>query len=128
MADKKRIVVVEDDPAMQDLFRMFLAQEDYVVEVAGDGREAINKIAMAPTDLIIMDFMLPEKGGYEIIKEIQDMVDGSPPVIAATGRFKDAETEKDIRSQPNVVDFFMKPVDHEAFMSAVHKALNDEPA
>jgi CheY-like chemotaxis protein len=122
--DKKRIVVVEDDPAMQELFRMLLMQGGmHTVEIAGDGHEAITKIAMDKTDLIIMDFMLPDKGGFEIIKQIQDMVDGSPPVIGVTGRYKNSAEEEEIRSQPNVVDFFLKPVDHEEFLLSVRKAL-----
>ncbi|PCI36862.1 MAG: hypothetical protein COB53_08195 [Elusimicrobia bacterium] len=125
MATKKRIVIVEDDEAMQRLFRTYLTQDDHIVEIAGDGVEAVEKIALKDTDLVIMDFMLPKKGGYEIIKEIQEMNGGSPPVIAVTGRFQDAAAEKDIRSQPNVVDFFLKPVDHSEFMAAVDKALSN---
>ena len=125
MANKKRIVIVEDDESMQKLFSLFLKNDDRIVEVAEDGEEAMSKIAIAHTDLVIMDFMLPKKDGYEIIKQIQDMEGGSPPVIAVTGRFQDAKTEADIRSQPNVVDFFLKPVEHDQFMAAVDKALSD---
>ena len=125
MANKKRIVIVEDDESSQQLFLLFLTNEDHTIEVAGDGEEAIAKIAIAHTNLVIMDFMLPKKDGYEIIKQIQEMEGGSPPVIAVTGRFQDADAEKDIRSQPNVVDFFLKPVEHDLFMAAVDKALND---
>jgi len=123
MENRKRIVVVEDDPSMADLFYALLKQDDNIVELAADGRDAITKIAIAHTDLIIMDFMLPDKSGSEIIKQIQDMVDGSPPVIGVTGRYKNSAEEREIRAQPNVVDFFLKPVDHEEFLLSVRKAL-----
>jgi len=123
MENRKRIVVVEDDPSMADLFYALLKQDDNIVELAADGRDAITKIAIAHTDLIIMDFMLPDKSGFEIIKQIQDMVDGSPPVIGVTGRYKNSAEEGEIRAQPNVVDFFLKPVDHEEFLLSVRKAL-----
>ncbi|PIP83592.1 MAG: hypothetical protein CO113_13835 [Elusimicrobia bacterium CG_4_9_14_3_um_filter_62_55] len=123
MENRKRIVVVEDDPSMADLFYALLKQDDNIVELAADGRDAITKIAIAHTDLIIMDFMLPDKSGFEIIKQIQDMVDGSPPVIGVTGRYKNSAEEREIRAQPNVVDFFLKPVDHEEFLLSVRKAL-----
>ena len=125
MGERKKILVVEDEETVLELFRLFLEQDDYIVEPACDGREAIEKLSHTDIDLVIMDLMLPYKSGFEIITQLQQENWGNPPIIAITSRFKDAQTESRIRAQPNVIEFFTKPVDHDVFMEAVHKALSD---
>ena len=67
----QRILVVEDDEHIADGVRFNLEQEDYDVEVVGDGRSALARLAQSdgsPFDLVILDLMLPEMSGFEVAR------------------------------------------------------------
>lgn len=67
----RRILVVEDDEHIADGVRFNLEQEGYEVQVAGDGRTALEALAQsegAPFDLVILDLMLPEMSGFEVAR------------------------------------------------------------
>ena len=67
----QRILVVEDDEHIADGVRFNLEQEGYDVEVAGDGRSALARLAQSdgsPFDLVILDLMLPEMSGFEVAR------------------------------------------------------------
>jgi DNA-binding response OmpR family regulator len=67
----QRILVVEDDEHIADGVRFNLEQEGYDVEVAGDGRSALGRLAQSggsPFDLVILDLMLPEMSGFEVAR------------------------------------------------------------
>lgn len=76
MAEK--ILVVEDDQFLRDLYNELLIQEGYEVEVAQDGEVGFNKIKAGGYDLILLDIMLPKKDGLEIMRELKN----NPPAKA----------------------------------------------
>jgi CheY-like chemotaxis protein len=81
---RKRILVVEDDPRVRDVFHEALAMEGYDVVAACDGEEALAACAAGTTDLIITDLLMPRKDGVETIRGLR----GQHPdarVIAVTG-------------------------------------------
>ncbi len=66
-----RILVVEDEAHIADGLRFNLEQEAYEVEVVGDGRSAVERLAQSsdqPFDLVILDLMLPEMSGFEVAR------------------------------------------------------------
>ncbi len=66
-----RILVVEDEAHIAEGIQFNLEQEDYQVEVAGDGRKAVDLLAQSgdhPFDLVILDLMLPEMSGFEVAR------------------------------------------------------------
>jgi CheY-like chemotaxis protein len=67
---KKRILVVDDDPSMTRLFEEALKQEGYAVEVAGDGRRALDSLARSKPDILFLDLMMPECSGFDVLEEI----------------------------------------------------------
>ena len=69
---KKRILVVDDDPHISELVYVNLDAAGYEVTRAGNGHEAIDCIAVAHPDLIVMDVMMPEMDGWELCKAIRD--------------------------------------------------------
>ncbi|MBD2844219.1 response regulator transcription factor [Paenibacillus sp. IB182496] len=68
----EKILVVEDEAKIAEAIAYALGREGYVVEVAGDGAEAIRQIARFRPEAIILDVMLPGKDGYDILKQLQD--------------------------------------------------------
>ncbi len=72
MTDKKRILVVDDEPDFCSIVQGNLEKEGFIVEVAYDGNEGLAKVKSNPPDAIVLDVMMPEKDGYAVCKEIKE--------------------------------------------------------
>lgn len=71
MSDKKRILVVDDEPDFASIVQGNLEKEGFQVEVAYNGVEGLEKVKANPPDAIVLDVMMPEKDGYEMCKELK---------------------------------------------------------
>ena len=71
MAEKKRILVVDDEPDFALLVQGNLQKEGFDVEVAYNGVEGLEKVKQNPPDAIVLDVMMPEKDGYEVCAELK---------------------------------------------------------
>ena len=71
MANKKRILVVDDEPDFCAIVKSYLEKEGYAVETAYDGVEGIDKVKENPPDAIVLDVMMPEKDGYAVCSELK---------------------------------------------------------
>ncbi len=71
MADKKRILVVDDEPDFALLVQGNLQKEGFDVDVAYNGVEGLEKVKQNPPDAIVLDVMMPEKDGYEVCAELK---------------------------------------------------------
>jgi len=71
MGDKKRILVVDDEPDFAAIVQLNLEKEGFEVEVAYDGIEALKKVKENPPDAIVLDVMMPEKDGYAVCAELK---------------------------------------------------------
>ena len=67
----KRILLVEDDVFVSDIYSRELKKAGYEVTVAGDGLEGIEKTKTDEFDLILLDIMMPKKTGIDVLKEIR---------------------------------------------------------
>ncbi|MED3719308.1 response regulator, partial [Geobacillus stearothermophilus] len=67
-----RILVVDDEERIRRLLRMYLERENYVIDEAGDGNEALEKALTNDYDVILLDLMLPGKDGIDVCKEIRE--------------------------------------------------------
>lgn len=71
MSEKKRVLVVDDEPDFAGIVQSNLKKAGYEVEVAYDGVEALEKVKANPPDAIVLDVMMPEKDGYEVCAELK---------------------------------------------------------
>ncbi len=71
MSDKKRILVVDDEPDFAAIVKKYLEQEGFSVELAYDGVEGLQKVKANPPDAIVLDVMMPEKDGYTVCQELK---------------------------------------------------------
>ncbi len=71
MNDKKRILVVDDEPDFASIVQNNLKKEGFDVDVAYDGVEGLEKVKSNPPDVIVLDVMMPEKDGYEVCAELK---------------------------------------------------------
>ena len=81
----KKILIVDDDEVVANIYRGTLQGERFEVAIAGTGEEALQSLAKEPVDLMILDFSLPEMNGAEILKAIRLKFDAKAlPVIVFT--------------------------------------------
>ena len=89
---RKRIVIVEDEQDMAELVAMRLKREHYDVVVAEDGSDGLRKIRAAPTDLVLLDIMLPEKSGTEVLRDLRaDPRTAGIPVVMLTAKGEEGD-------------------------------------
>ncbi|OGS23269.1 MAG: hypothetical protein A2252_09300 [Elusimicrobia bacterium RIFOXYA2_FULL_39_19] len=120
----KKILIVDDDDTVLDFVSFTVARDGFQVYTAKDGDEAFNKITEIKPDLIVLDMMIPKKGGFEIIKMIQTGDYWKIPVIVVTGRYTDDKFRNNVLFEPNVKDFIVKPAKAPYLMSKIHTLLN----
>lgn len=71
MAGLRNVLVVEDDAMIRDLYKMALANAEYVVDVADSAEELYTKLERFHPDVIFLDVMLPGTSGLQILKELR---------------------------------------------------------
>jgi len=81
---KQKILIVEDDRALQSALLEILAQEGYETVSAFDGEEGVQKAEENKPDLILLDLILPKKDGYEVLAELKRGPNKNIPVLILT--------------------------------------------
>ncbi len=71
MSEKKRILVVDDEPDFASIVQGNLEKEGFEVEIAYNGVEGLEKVHANPPDAIVLDVMMPEKDGYEMCADLK---------------------------------------------------------
>jgi HAMP domain-containing protein/CheY-like chemotaxis protein/signal transduction histidine kinase len=93
---RKRLLVVEDNPAEQLSIRELLGDEDIDVTVATTGREALATLQDQPYDCVVLDLRLPDMSGFEVLEQLRDStVVSDMPIVVFTG--KELSSEEDAR-------------------------------
>jgi two-component system alkaline phosphatase synthesis response regulator PhoP len=72
MTEKKRVLVVDDEPDMTLVIKKRLEKEGFLTEVAYNGNEAIAKVKANPPDAIVLDVMMPEMDGYAVCDALKN--------------------------------------------------------
>ena len=91
----KRILIVDDEEVIRKFLKINLNKLGYEVVEAIDGEKAIEKIGEGKPDLIICDVMMPNKNGWEVVKEVKTNPDTSEiPIILLTAKNDDIDMFK----------------------------------
>lgn len=118
------ILIVDDNKTDRLLYSKILKNitPDYEVEVASDGREAIQKILSSPPALVITDHAMPVMNGYEFVTELKKMdLKGKPPVIVLSSDIDRAVIND--YTDLGIEFVFQKPVNIGSFKLAIEKSL-----
>ena len=124
---ERRILVVDDDPKIVDLIRLYLEKDGYRVFVAYDGLQALESARQKRPDLILLDLMLPEMDGLEVCRILQ--AESEVPVLMLTARVTDEE--KLIGLELGADDYVTKPFNPRevvARVRAVLRRIDREPS
>ena len=66
---KKKILIVEDDSFLSEMYATKLESADFEVIIATDGEQALDKMKLNKPDLVLLDLLMPKKDGFEVLKE-----------------------------------------------------------
>jgi DNA-binding response OmpR family regulator len=100
-----RILVVEDEPQLRGLLRLYLEREGHRVTDVGDGASALAAFDADPPDLVILDLMLPGMQGETVLESLRDA--GDVPVLITSAKRTDAERIAGLRAGAD--DYLAKP-------------------
>ena len=106
---KHKIVLVEDDTNIREMYKMKIEAGGYVVVTAKDGVEALALIKREDPNLILLDILLPKKDGFEVLKEIKNSKDEkikATPVIMLSNLSSKEDTEE--AKKLGALDYFVK--------------------
>jgi adenylate cyclase len=104
------VLVVDDDPVNRGLLTRFLEQDGYRVDTASDGRQALERLGADPFDLVLLDIVMPNMDGYEVLKQMQqDDVLRYLPVLMITALDDIESAVRCIESGAD--DYLPKPFD-----------------
>jgi len=119
---RPRVLVVDDEASIRDLLAKTLALAEYDVDVAPDGRSALERMRMYPYDLLIADLKMPGMDGLTVIREAK-RYKGDLPVIIITG----FSTEQSAIEAVNlgVAGYLTKPFRVPQVLAAAAKALGE---
>src|SRR5580698_9307522 len=119
MAANRVILIVDDDMELSDGLRMLLEKQGFRVIQARDGQHGTNMVYTHRPDLVILDMMMPRKGGYPVLEHFRGKAD-APPIIMITAN--EGMRHKAYAEHLGVVDYIRKPFAMERLMEAVAKA------
>jgi len=121
---EKLVMLVDDDASILDLVDHVVKKEGFKSERAEDGEEGLKKILARKPDLVVLDIMMPGRGGFHLIKELQKSAETKDiPVLIVTGRYNDPETADMIRNEHNVRGYVQKPVKPASLIKLIHTML-----
>jgi DNA-binding response OmpR family regulator len=124
--NSKRILVVDDEPHLIRSLTYILAKEGYTVDMAGDGEEALIRVAENRPDMIFLDIMMPKKNGYEVCETIRSAPDWQDIyIIMLSAKGWDIDREKALNVGAN--EFMSKPFSPMEAASRAKKALGAQP-
>ena len=113
--DRYRALIVEDDPAIRRLVEKLLTRRNVEIDTAHDGREAVEKLRHGRYSVLILDLMVPELNGFEVIEFIKrEKLQVPVAVVSAVSQQAltqlDLDVVKLVISKPFDVDEFTKAV------------------
>ncbi len=125
MREKKRILVVDDEPGMVEILRINLEWEGYEVSEAHNGLEGLEKTLTEQPDLIVLDVMMPEMDGWEMLAQIEAHPQTAGlPVIMLT--VKSGESDIIYGLEKGALEYVIKPFDPAHLIETV-KLLLEKP-
>jgi CheY-like chemotaxis protein len=121
----KRILVVDDEPDLIQIVSSILETKGYEIDVAHDGKEALDRIQASKPDLLIIDLMMPVLSGLEVVRRLKrdEETRELPIIVMSAAAQQSGKSEEFFRVGLGSDDFIMKPFDPLALLGRVEAVL-----
>jgi len=106
--NRNKILIVDDEPNVCNFLSEFLDYKGFEPTITLSGKEALQQLESEDFDLVLLDIIMPEMNGFEVLERINQM-DSKVPVIILTG-VRDQNVAND-SIEMGAVDFISKPID-----------------
>jgi len=120
----RRIMIVDDDESVRSLLRMTLAEDEYEIDEATDGEDALRLLERAVPDLVLLDWKMPERHGSLVLDELKRR-HPQLPVIVLTAEI--AEHHRSLAEALNVDVFLTKPFSPLELLETIERLLVEHP-
>jgi CheY-like chemotaxis protein len=108
--ERTRILIVDDQPELADMLSHVLTDEGYEVRVCSDGREAINCVNEMNPNALILDVMMPETDGFEVLRQLRSDPSGRRlPVILMSAAWRTNEKQRQIGTTFDIAPTLVLP-------------------
>ena len=113
--EKTRVLIVDDDPNINQLIKLYLEKEGYETETAERGDDALNLFKKNPPQIVLLDLMLPGMDGWQVCREIRKT--STIPIIMLTS--KDETFDKVLGLELGADDYMTKPFDPKELIARI---------
>lgn len=120
---KKTVLIIDDEEKISRLLQLELSHEGYKVEIAKTGKEGLEKALAHTWDIIILDVMLPEMNGVEVLRQFRK-IDNHTPVIMVTAR--NTTTDKVSGLDGGANDYITKPFEIEELLARMRASMRHQ--
>ena len=125
MADKRRVLCIEDEPEMIDLIRLILERKGYEVLGAVGGQEGLNMVRVEKPDLVLLDLMMPDVDGWEVYRQMKaDQELKNIPVVVVTAKAQSIDKVLGLHIA-KVDDYVTKPFGPGDLLKSVDRVLGE---
>ena len=119
MAEKQRVMIVDDDPSIAELISLYLMKECYDTLTVEDGEEALSRFPIYKPDIVLLDLMLPGIDGYQVCRQLRMSSDVPVIMLSAKGEVFD----KVLGLELGADDYIIKPFDSKELVARVKAVL-----
>lgn len=119
--DRPRILVVDDEPDTLGLIQLTLQTAGYEVDTAANGTQAIDRATQDRYDLIVLDVMMPDLSGFEVLRRLQASSSGLPPVVFLTAKAR--PEDRQAGESLGATAYLIKPTTRGQLLDIVREAL-----
>ncbi len=119
MAELLRILVVDDERDTLDLIDLTLSSAGYEIHLANNGAESLEKIRKDKFDVILLDIMMPDMTGFDVLRTLNQERNDLPPVIFLTA--KSLPEDREMGLQLGAKDFLIKPVTRGSLLDSIKR-------
>jgi DNA-binding NtrC family response regulator len=118
---KGRILVIDDEPDIRESLEAFLTLEGYSVELAENGAEGLEKLASGDYDLVLLDLMMPDRSGMDVLVEFRER-DRETPVFMITAYGSVDTAVQTLKA--GATDFFQKPWNPDKLLVEIERMIS----
>lgn len=120
----KKILVVDDEPALARILEVNLTRAGYEVVTAGDGRDALTTVERENPDLVLMDVMMPFMDGFEALRLLkEDPKTADLPVVMLTARAHRTDLQEGLERGADM--YVTKPVNPQELLGLIERLFAD---